>query len=502
MASKLSLEPTPLRTLQRYHHAQLNTFGDGETLVDAIKKRPGFYGPNPIAYLSLMARRPTLNIGDLEEALLNDRSLVRAGAFRKSVFLIATEDYPIYFRALYEILASAGMSRLRSAGIDENDLAVFARRLKEAEIARPETQNNLAELIFPRRTKRPPLDVERLVFRKLCDIGVLVRTSSKGWKGNQFNYEAASSWLEGIDLIHDHPEPSRTETVRRYLRAYGPARIEDVVWWTGLTYTNVRRILDNMGREIVRYPVLDLGEGLVSLRETVDAVRKSQNNNDDGRILFLPLWDAYPLGWRDRTRVVDPQFAPWVYDPAGNTTSVIVEGGRVIGLWQFRDGDAITLEFHVFEPHASRLNALRLAAETHGEALAKVAGAKEVRVVERALPRPLAERPVASFLWPLGKEPVFRITEESFFRNPMDQRGSSQNVLRSKFLDDERLVRPVEKVTRKFRALPDDELDDVKIAPTKAQKATKKKVTKKVAKKKATKKTTKKKAAKKTTKKK
>ena len=31
-----------------------------------------------------------------------------------------------------------------------------------------------------------------------------------------------------------------------------------------------------------------------------------------------------------RTRVVEPRFAPWVYDPQGNTTSIIVEEGRAI----------------------------------------------------------------------------------------------------------------------------------------------------------------------------
>lgn len=455
MASKVPLEAIPLRALQRFHQATLNTFGDGETLVEAIGRRPGFYGPNPIAYLSLMARRPTLALGDLDEALVNDRSLVRAGSFRNSMFLMTTEDFPLYFRAMYESLAASGMSRLRSAGIEEQTLHGYAKKLREVDFDRPLSQAQLAELIFPAPQKRPDPDVERVIVRKLCDFGVLVRTTSKGWKGNQFNYALAERWLDGVQLTSENPEPARVEVVRRYLRAYGPARIEDVVWWTGLTHADVRRAIDQLGREVVKFPVDGLGEGLLSLRETVDAVRKNQNGS--GRILFLPLWDTYPLGWRDRTRVVDPAFAPWVYDPAGNTTSVIVEEGRVIGLWQFRDGDSITLEFHVFEPYANRLNALRLAAEEHGAALAQVASAREVRVIERALPRPLAERPAASFLWPLGKEPVFRLSGETFIANPMDRRTSTS--LRSKFLDDERLVRPVEGEAL-GRTVPREEFDD------------------------------------------
>ena len=203
----------------------------------------------------------------------------------------------------------------------------------------------------------------------------------------------------------------------------------------------MRRVLEVLGREVVKFPVDGLGEGLVTLREVADQTRKGGGQPE--RILFLPLWDAYPLGWRDRTRVVETRFAPWVYDQAGNTTSIILEEGRCIGLWQFRDGDSIALEFHIFEPYANRLNAVRLAAETHAAQLSVVASARDVRVIERALPAALADRPTASFLWPLGKEPVFRLGENDD-ENPMDRRERQPNVLRSKFLDDERLVRPVE----------------------------------------------------------
>lgn len=443
MPAKGTFEATPLRQLQRYHHSTLNSFGDGETLVEAIHRRPGFYGPNPIAYLSLMARRPTLTLGDLDEALINDRSLVRATAFRGSLFLIASEDYPLYFRALYDTLSTTGMSRLRSEGIDEAQLQRFADKLHSDGFTMPRQENEIVALLYPGKERRPGTDVERTLLRKLCDIGVLIRTTSKGWKGNQFNYALADHWLEGVTLAAEQIEQARVEVVRRYLRAYGPARLEDAAWWTGLPVADVRRVLEVLGREVVKFPVDGLGEGLVTLREVADQTRKG--GGQQASILFLPLWDAYPLGWRDRTRVVEPRFAPWVYDPAGNTTSIIVEEGRCIGLWQFRDGDSVTLEFHIFEPYANRLNAVRLAAETHAGQLAIVSGARDVRVIERALPAALSERPAASFLWPLGKEPVFRLGDNDD-DNPMDRRERQPNVLRSKFLDDERLIRPVDEV--------------------------------------------------------
>src|SRR5438270_5818292 len=294
MPAKGTFEATPLRQLQRYHHTTLNSFGDGETLVEAIHRRPGFYGPNPIAYLSLMARRPTLTLGDLDEALVNDRSLVRATAFRGSLFLLASEDYPLYFRALYDTLSTTGMSRLRSEGIDELQLQRFAEKLRTENFGMPKGDAEIIASLYPGKERRPGVDVERTLIRKLCDIGVLVRTTSKGWKGNQFNYALAEQWLEGASLMPEQVEQARVEVVRRYLRAYGPARNEDIAWWTGLGLADIKRVLDALGREVVKFPVDGLGEGLVTLREVADQTRKGGGQATS--ILFLPLWDAYPLG--------------------------------------------------------------------------------------------------------------------------------------------------------------------------------------------------------------
>src|SRR5689334_2657470 len=104
MASRMVVEKIALKVIQRYHHATINSFGEHETLVDAVANRPGFFGPNPVAYLSVMVRRPFVHLGDLEEALLNDRTLVRATSFRTSLFLLCSADYPLYFRALYPLL--------------------------------------------------------------------------------------------------------------------------------------------------------------------------------------------------------------------------------------------------------------------------------------------------------------------------------------------------------------------------------------------------------------
>ncbi len=438
MASRLVIDRIALKTLQRYHHATLNCFGDHETLVDAVANRPGFFGPNPVAYLSLLARRKSIHADDLDEALLNDRTLVRATAFRGSLFLLSSSDYPLYFRALHGHLKDNGMERLKSVGVTEAILSKYGKMLLESNFSLPQTQDQIANIIFAGVKKRPGAILEKLAIRKLCDMGILVRTMTKGWKGNDFSFGLTKNWLTETQLTTENPEAARTETIRRYLRCYGPATTDDIGWWTGLPLMQIQRSVSHLRREAVRFPVEGYKEDLIGLRESVELMQNLPDSKDD--LEFLPPWDPYTLGWVHRKRLVDKEWHSFVYDAAGNATSVIVEAGKILGLWQFRDTQVNTLEFHVFSSHANRRKAVFHRAEEHAIRLAELTGAGTVNLFERPLPRSLLERPLGSFLWPLGKEPVVSDKENRPSDNLMERRHS--NTMRGKYLDNDHMVRP------------------------------------------------------------
>lgn len=443
MASRLVVERVPLRTLQKYHHSWLNNFGDQETLVDAVSNRPGFFGPNPVAFLSLVARRPSILLDDLEEALINDRTLIRASAFRGSLFLINTQDFPIYFRTFHNFLFQRGMQKLQDEKITKAHLFHFADLLENADPVLPLSVPNVIEIIFPGRRERPSPDTCNRTIQKLCDMGVLVRASAKGWKGNEFTFALLKKWVPDISIKPDNPETARTETVRKYLRAYGPASIEDIAWWTGLPLVQCQRSIAHLRREAVRFHVETYRDDMIGLKETVDNLKK--RNPIEEEIQLLPPWDPYTLGWRCRKRVADKDILPFIYDAHGNAASVIVDSGRVIGMWQFRDSESNMLEYHVFQRYADRKKVVLQKIEDWALGVTKLTGALMANIVERKLPTVLAERPGGSFMWPLGKTlptATQTHTEES---SPMERRTA--NTFRQRYLDNDYLVRPNEVVT-------------------------------------------------------
>jgi hypothetical protein len=421
--------------LQRYHHSWLNNFGDQETLIDAISNRPGFFGANPVAFLSLLARRPNIRLGDLEEALINDRTLIRAPAFRGSLFLLNMQDYPIYFKTFHQGLMQRGMQKLQEVGLSKAHLQHFTELLIAASPSLPQTVPALVDIIFNRK-ERPSSEIAYRVMQKLCDMGVLVRASAKGWKGNDFSYALLSTWAPELSLKIDNPETARTETIRKYLKAYGPASMEDIAWWTGLPMAQCQRSVSHMRREALRFHVESYRDDMIGLKETVDLLRRRPALEEE--IQLLPQWDPYTLGWRCRKRVADKEYLPYIYDSFGNAVSVIIDCGKVVGLWQFRDNEINMLEIHIFAQYKDRKNIILQKVEEWARSLAVLTGALSVNIVERPLPAPLAERSAGSFLWPLGRHSA-GISEKEL-SSPMERRMS--NTFRQKYLDNEFLVRP------------------------------------------------------------
>jgi hypothetical protein len=301
----------------------------------------------------------------------------------------------------------------------------------------PQSHEQLMNLIFPNASRKLGMEAERLIIRKLCDFGILVRAATKGWKGNEFTYALSKKWLVDAQLTTENPEAARTETIRRYLRTYGPATFEDVAWWTGLPIIQVQRSVSHLRREAVRVPVEGYKDDLIGLRECIDNMRRPPET--PGVIQFLPPWDPYLFGWVNRRRVADKEWLPWIYDAVGNCAGTIVECGKVIGVWQFRDSSANILELHVFAPYQDRRREVFKTAEDYALLLAELSSAASVNILERPLKQSLLERPMGSFLWPLGKELPFNVSDQRMLDSPMERRTS--NTFRGSYLDSHHVVR-------------------------------------------------------------
>jgi hypothetical protein len=169
------------------------------------------------------------------------------------------------------------------------------------------------------------------------------------------------------------PDPRRLERdealgelAGRYFRSHGPAVVEDLARWSGLTLRDVRRGIAVCGPALTT--IVIGGRAYVAAAEAAGV-----SDRPDG-VRLLPGFDEYLLGYRDRSSVLAPEHSEAIV-PGGNGMfkATIVADGEVVGTWGRRGGvREVVLEAEPFAPlPAGEVELLRAAADGYGRFLGR-----------------------------------------------------------------------------------------------------------------------------------
>lgn len=257
-------------------------------VAEAVEHLVGMQGQAPHApYLGLWSRLSTFDPEELS-GLLRDRGVVRIALMRGTVHLVTARDarglrpltQPIYDRDLRtNTLHAAAL-----AGLDFAALAAAGRGLVEA---KPLSGPELGALL---RERWPDRAAASLV-HGVRGLLPLVQVPPRGlWgRSGQPVLTTLDSWT-GAPLAAMDPAVA----VTRYLGAFGPASVQDVQTWSGLTGLRevthalpLARFQDEAGRDLFDLP---------------DAPRPDPDT--PAPVRFLADFDNLLFSYADRTRVI------------------------------------------------------------------------------------------------------------------------------------------------------------------------------------------------------
>jgi Winged helix DNA-binding domain len=285
-------------------------------------------------YVGLWARMASFQLDDLTR-LLHGRKVVRATLFRGTQHLVTAEDY-LWLRPLLQPMLDRwqkGAFGRSTAGLDLTELAAAARAiLDQGTLTRPELARALAE----RWPGRDPVALARSTQGLLP---VLHPPPDGTWgRRGPTPFTLAEHWL-------DRPlaaRPSARELVLRYLAAFGPASVNDIQAWSGLT--RLREVVEPL-RPRLRGFRDEAGRDLVDLHEA-----PRPDPDVPAPVRFLAPLDNLVLAHADRTRLMTDEQRRHV----GVEAAVTVDG-PVHGLWRIRRAEGTaTLVVRLFRPLPAR----------------------------------------------------------------------------------------------------------------------------------------------------
>ena len=356
--------------------------------VEAARALVAVHGTDPSSvYLGLLARMASGGIGSVGHALYQDRTLLRLLGMRRTVFVA-----PLDTAALIQAACSAAVaarerrklvSYLGESGVGGDPgawLADVEQAALRALIARGEaTAAELADddprlrtqIVLARgKSYEGRQNVSSRVLLLLAAQGHVVRGRPRGsWTSHQYRWVPLSTWSAGG--LADWPAAAaEVELARRWLRAYGPATVEDLRWWTGWGKTQTSRALTELKPAEVD---LDGQPGIV-LADDLEPVPDPAAGAEPWAAL-LPALDSTPMGWQQRAWFLG-EHGPRLFDRAGNIGPSLWWNGRIVGGWAQDRGGEIVCRF--LEDAGSGAAA---AADAAGQRLAAALG--DVRLAAR-----------------------------------------------------------------------------------------------------------------------
>jgi hypothetical protein len=293
------------------------------TPEDALRAVVAVYATHPTSPLTLAVRTGALT-GDRYRQIDRHRKGLRFPAMRKTLFLVPRKSAARVFTAVRQAPSEA-LRALNRHDLTTDDYARIAKLVLDA-AQEPISSKELGSVTG---FKGPPLGT---VLRCLRHEGRMLALTGHSLMSSAHRYVATSAWVpEGLDA-GDQPG-ALAWLAGEYLRAYGPARVDDFAWWAGVS-TKVA------ARAIAGHRTVDLGDGLLLLARDEAAFDRTLKLR--GKVDLLPKWDAYTMGHAPdgRRRFVHPDVQRRVYTPittglAGDGNPVILIDGEVVGLWTY-----------------------------------------------------------------------------------------------------------------------------------------------------------------------
>jgi hypothetical protein len=312
------------------------------------------------AQIGLWARVRDLRIADVDAAL-RERVLVKAGAMRRTLFLLPGKELAVFVRGS----ARRAEKEIRWAlgkGVPPGEIeAAIAAAL--AVLERPLTRDEIAEQVcralgtplgeylgggWGSRRKLAAVPVGKLNYPV---VELLHLVAARGVvcygpdRGREPTFVRADAWIPGWQ---DLP-PLRAEDLllRRYLGAYGPSTTTDFALWAGITLTEARAIWRRAEPDLA---LVDVEGWMASiLREDLGPLAQAERAAP--LVHLLPYFDTFLLGHRERDHLVASEHKARVYRNQGWIAPTVLVAGRVAAIWeQSRAGDRLQVKVTPFAP--------------------------------------------------------------------------------------------------------------------------------------------------------
>jgi hypothetical protein len=277
------------------------------------------------AELALFARVDDISPDFVQNALWQDRTLVKTWVNRGTLHIITAKDFPIFVATLSTLRHYERESWQKYFGVTLDQLNSIMDGLQVILTDSGITREELADRIADH------LNAPALREHLLSGWGSLLKPPSyKGYLcyGPNVTFVRPSAWIGEWEPIDS--DEALQEVARRFLAAYGPATTNEFARWIGLTGSQAKKAFKKLGDDLE--PVSVDGWEAYMLVSSLEQMKSLKAPNI---VRLLPLFDPYTIAVaKHHEFLMPPQHKMLVYRNQGWISAVVLVDGRFAGVWE------------------------------------------------------------------------------------------------------------------------------------------------------------------------
>jgi hypothetical protein len=331
----------------------------------------------PAAHLQLWTRNHGITRSEIEGALWKSRTLVRTHVMRQTLHLVPADEFLLYVAALRGYLLAFALRIMARCGVTREEADALTELIMEIMAAGPRTRAEITAAVRPRVSKRVRAWMDKVwsIVRIPVAEGLLCYGSGEG---NEVQLVRTDQWLTKLKARPIQEAEAQCVLLRKYLRAYGPATLNDFAHWSGLPVAQVRPLQAFLAEELAEVKME--GEICLLLREDLDLLKSAAGSGSSIRL--LPHFDPYLLAHREKEHLLEDKHYKRVYRNQGWISPVLLVDGMIAGIWSHKlQGRRLQVRI---EPFTKLARATRDAIAREAESLASFIGGSLKLVVTKS----------------------------------------------------------------------------------------------------------------------
>jgi hypothetical protein len=254
------------------------------------------------------------------EKAISDKTIVRTWPMRGTLHFVAPEDARWMLQLLTPRVMARAAGEYKRSGLDKKIFDKSRKVLVKAlqggrQLERREMYRVLEEAKIDTSSTRGLHITGLLAQQGLICFGPRI--------GKQPSFVLLDEWIVNSKTLKG--DEALAELSQRYFTGHGPATIQDFAWWSGLTMTEAKKGIEMVKKD---FNEVKIDSQTYWMKETNVTTPKTSG------IYFLPPFDEYLVGYKDRSAALEDLHLKKVFTINGIFNPVLITNGRIAATWK------------------------------------------------------------------------------------------------------------------------------------------------------------------------